>query len=472
MSVKRSFPRTQNLLLSVQFAGDVAVCFSGLSLGFFLRFHSPLRRIGIEATESDYATYTPLLVLGTLLLIGGFAFLRLYDARLLLRPHRAWLLILRGTFFWLLLFLSVSLILKFEPAISRIFVATSCLTTLAMMLGWRFLFYEALSRSEWRDRIMQRIAVIGWSEEAARLVEAIRTDQNHPYDVYGVVSTATSATPAGASERCLGSFEALDDVLARHLVDIAVVADLDLTRNQLLAAASICERRYVDFKVIPSFFQIFVSNLRMQTVSGVPLLGVERIPLHNLLNRFVKRTVDILGSLVGLVVSLPIMGVLAALVRRESPGPVIYPQVRTGLHGGTFTIYKLRSMRIDAEKDSGPAWAVEGDARRLKIGAFMREWNLDELPQFWNVLIGDMSLVGPRPERPELIAQFEEEVPHYNPRHEVRPGITGWAQVNGLRGNTSLEERIRYDLYYIENWSLWFDLQIMLLTFTRRQNAY
>jgi lipopolysaccharide/colanic/teichoic acid biosynthesis glycosyltransferase len=127
---------------------------------------------------------------------------------------------------------------------------------------------------------------------------------------------------------------------------------------------------------------------------------------------------------------------------------------------------------MDAENDSGPAWAVEGDPRRLKIGAFMREWNLDELPQFWNVLVGDMSLVGPRPERPELIAQFEKEVPHYNPRHEVRPGITGWAQVNGLRGNTSLVERIRYDLYYIENWSLWFDLQILLLTFTRRQNAY
>jgi lipopolysaccharide/colanic/teichoic acid biosynthesis glycosyltransferase len=150
---------------------------------------------------------------------------------------------------------------------------------------------------------------------------------------------------------------------------------------------------------------------------------------------------------------------------------VIYRQVRTGRYGRPFTIYKLRSMRLNAEA-SGAQWAVSGDPRRLKVGAFMRENNLDELPQFWNVLVGDMSLVGPRPERPELIRKFEKEIPHYNPRHEVRPGITGWAQVNGLRGNTSLVERIKYDLYYIENWSLWFDLQILLLTFSRNKNAY
>jgi exopolysaccharide biosynthesis polyprenyl glycosylphosphotransferase len=210
----------------------------------------------------------------------------------------------------------------------------------------------------------------------------------------------------------------------------------------------------------------------MQTISGVPILGVETLVSQSLTNQLIKRSTDILGALVGLTLSLPLMVVLAALVKRESPGPAVYRQIRVGLHGKPFTIYKLRSMHLDAETQSGARWAQPQDPRRLKIGAFMREWNLDELPQFWNILIGDMSLVGPRPERPELIAQFAYVIPHYTPRHEMRPGLTGWAQVNGLRGNTSLTERIRYDLYYIENWSFWFDVQILVLTFSHRQNAY
>jgi len=250
------------------------------------------------------------------------------------------------------------------------------------------------------------------------------------------------------------------------------VADLDLSKQALMRISTLCERRYVAIKLIPSIFQVFVSNLRMQTISGVPILGVEDLPLRSLPNQIAKRGMDVLGGFVGLTLSLPVIGVLAAIIKWQSPGPVIYRQIRTGRNGQPFVILKLRSMRLDAESGTGPQWAVEKDPRRLPIGAFMREWNLDELPQFWNVLIGDMSLVGPRPERPELITKFEEIIPHYNPRHEVRPGLTGWAQVNGLRGNTSLIERIRYDLYYIENWSIFFDLQIMFLTFMRQKNAY
>jgi exopolysaccharide biosynthesis polyprenyl glycosylphosphotransferase len=472
MASKRSYPRTQSFLLTIQFLGDIVVVLTGLCVGYWIRFHSPLRNLGIESLNPDFGTYSPLLLLGAGLLIGSFAYLKLYDARLLLRPHRSINIIVRSTFFWILLFLSISLILKFEPSISRIFVATSCLTTLGFMVAWRLAFFEALSRSTWHERIVQRVALVGWSEDARKLCNAIATDTNHPYTVFGVITTPGTVAHTSPSQRQLGELRDFDAILQEHLIDIVVVADLDLSREQLLQVASTCERCYVDFKVIPSFFQVFVSNLRMQTVSGVPLLGVEQIPLHSLTNRLLKRALDIVGAVVGLLGSLPIMAVLAFLVWRESPGPILYRQVRTGRHGRGFTIYKLRSMRLDAETGSGPQWAVPDDPRRLKVGAFMREWNLDELPQFWNVLIGEMSLVGPRPERPELIAQFEREIPHYNPRHEVRPGLTGWAQVNGLRGNTSLTERIRYDLYYIENWSIWFDLQIMLLTFSRRQNAY
>jgi len=171
------------------------------------------------------------------------------------------------------------------------------------------------------------------------------------------------------------------------------------------------------------------------------------------------------------LLSLPLIAIFGAIVYLESPGPVFYRQRRTGRNGKAFDIVKVRSMRLDAERDGKAGWTVRDDPRRLKIRALMRQWNIDEAPQFWNVLKGEMSLVGPRPERPELIATFKHEIPYYNARHNAKPGITGWSQIHGLRGNTDLSERINYDLWYLENWSVILDLQIMCMTFFRHQNA-
>jgi lipopolysaccharide/colanic/teichoic acid biosynthesis glycosyltransferase len=181
--------------------------------------------------------------------------------------------------------------------------------------------------------------------------------------------------------------------------------------------------------------------------------------------------VDIIGGIVGLLLSIPIIIVFGILVYHESPGPIFYTQNRSGRGGRVFKIYKLRSMRLNADA-KGAQWAVQNDPRRLKIGEFMRKMNIDEVPQFWNVLKGDMSLVGPRPEMTELIANWKEEIIHYNARHFAKPGMTGYAQVNGMRGNCDLRERVRYDLFYLENWSLWLDFQILLKTFFVRTNAY
>jgi exopolysaccharide biosynthesis polyprenyl glycosylphosphotransferase len=199
---------------------------------------------------------------------------------------------------------------------------------------------------------------------------------------------------------------------------------------------------------------------------------VEALPLTGYRNRFAKRSVDIAGALVGLSVAVPLIVVFGALVYWESPGPILYKQRRIGRKGREFHILKIRSMKVNAEAEGKAQWAQANDQRRLKIGAFMRKWNIDEVPQFWNVLTGEMSLVGPRPERPELIARFKSRIPHYQARHIYRPGITGWAQVNGWRGNTDLEERIRHDIWYLEHWSLWLDFRIMLQTFYKRENAY
>jgi exopolysaccharide biosynthesis polyprenyl glycosylphosphotransferase len=472
MFLKKTFPRTQRILLGLQLAGDGCMAFCGLSLAFWLRFLTPLHDIGVEPGPLRYSAYLRLIMLGTLFLLGSFAYLNLYNGLLLLRPHRSLSIVLRAIMFWMLTFLGVSLALKFEPPVSRLFVAISCVTTFMVMIVWRMSFFVWLSRSPFRSRIVQRVLLIGWTAEADRFSSAIRDDRNHPYEVAGYLSTK----PAGGSNppkiiQCLGALDDLEHVLRGQSVDIVLVADFDLSTDQLLQVSSLCERLYVQFKIAPTFFRIFVSNLHLQTISGMPVLGIEELPVSSLVNSLLKRALDVIGAVVGLIFSAPIMAVFAILIKREGSGPVFYRQVRTGRHGNPFYIYKLRSMRIDAEQ-SGAQWAVKDDPRRTKVGSIMREFNIDELPQFWNVLKGDMSLVGPRPERPELITQFEKEIPHYNPRHETRPGITGWAQVNGLRGNTSLVDRIRYDLYYLENWSIWFDIQIMLLTFVRRKNAY
>jgi exopolysaccharide biosynthesis polyprenyl glycosylphosphotransferase len=212
----------------------------------------------------------------------------------------------------------------------------------------------------------------------------------------------------------------------------------------------------------------------VEEFEGLPIIGLRGTPMVGW-NRVLKRAVDIAGSALGLLVLSPLLLLLALAVKLTSPGPVLYRQKRMGLDGRVFHMLKYRSMRMDAEKECGPVWACPDDPRRTKLGSFMRRTSLDELPQLINVLRGEMSLVGPRPERPEFIAEFKTNVPHYMMRHMMKAGITGWAQINGWRGNTSLEKRIEHDLYYIKNWSLGLDFRIMALTLVRgvlHPNAY
>jgi exopolysaccharide biosynthesis polyprenyl glycosylphosphotransferase len=210
----------------------------------------------------------------------------------------------------------------------------------------------------------------------------------------------------------------------------------------------------------------------MQSIDDIPLLGVSRWPLDHFWNRMIKRAEDIICSAAGIALLSPVVLFIALLIKRDSPGPVFFLQDRCGERGRIFKLYKFRTMYVNAEAYTGPVMAVENDPRRTRVGAFLRRYNFDELPQLWNVLKGEMSLVGPRPERPFFVEQFKEDINRYMWRHVSKPGITGWAQVNGLRGNTDIGERIKYDLYYLEHWSLAFDFKIMLKTVFSRENAY
>ena len=464
---------TPDFLIGLSFLGDIVMILLGLSLGFWVRFRSGWITFGVEAPDLKYVDYAGLMAVGTVFLLLAFGFLGVYDPRKLLRFRQVMLVITRATTFWFFAYLGLSLALKFEPPISRIYVFCSYLACLCCLLAWRWLFHGFLSWEPLARNLRQKIIFIGWNGEADRLLRVVQEEASHPYIILGCVDSPAGhyqATPPETLPR-LGPHQELPRLFATLQADIVILADLDSPLQTIVELTTLCEKDFVQFKVIPSYFQILVSGLQLEAISGVPILGVSELPLDRPLNRFLKRSVDLVGACVGLLLSAPIILIFGALVYLESPGPIFFKQKRMGRNGNYFRIIKLRSMRVDAEEE-GQQWATEDDPRRLRIGAFMRRWNLDEVPQFWNVLKGEMSLVGPRPEMSDLIANFKDAVPHYNARHASKPGITGWAQVNGLRGNTSLIERVRYDLYYLENWTLWLDFQIMLQTFFRRENAY
>jgi exopolysaccharide biosynthesis polyprenyl glycosylphosphotransferase len=235
-----------------------------------------------------------------------------------------------------------------------------------------------------------------------------------------------------------------------------------------------CQDLNVEFQIVPDMLEMMAARAKVMVSDGVPLISLGRTPLEGW-NRILKRSLDIGLSGIGLVMLSPVFAFLAILIKADSRGRVFFKQERLGRDGKKFVQYKFRSMMDNAEQETGPVFAAEDDPRRTKMGTILRKYNLDELPQLFNVLRGDMSLVGPRPERQFFVDKFKEGIPRYFLRHKVKSGITGWAQVNGLRGNTSIEERTKYDLFYMENWSLSFDIKILLLTlkdWLRSKNAY
>jgi exopolysaccharide biosynthesis polyprenyl glycosylphosphotransferase len=454
----------------VLLCGDTLASLAGLSAAYWVRYVSPLGSIGLDVPDARYSRYLPLLLVGTAFLVATFAQLELYSERLLLRRLQAMSLVARGTIYWLAIFLSLSLVLKFDPPISRLFVVCAVPAVLAFMFAWRQAFHAWATRPARVNLLRQRLAVLGWGEEAAGLVADLASaGAAHPFHFCGVIPVPGDPEH---SQPLLGESGDLRAALEKHRVDVLIAARTDLPRDDLKRAVEACEAAYVDWKIVPSSFQILVSGLRLQTVGRVPVLGVEDLAINRLFNRLLKRAVDVLGATVGLLLSAPLVAILAVRIRRESPGaPALFAQERIGAGHRRFRLYKLRSMSPTAEVTDHAQVSTPGkDPRLLRIGGWMRRWNLDELPQFWNVLKGDMALVGPRPERPFHVSRLSEHVPHYLPRHLVKPGMTGWAQVNGLRGGTAIERRVQHDIYYIENWSPWLDLQILVLTFFRWRN--
>ncbi len=454
-------------------AGDLLMILLGFVLAYWLRFQSGLIPLhsGLGVYLPVITDYWKLILFGMMAVLGGLLTKCSYEYKDLLAPDKylaKFTVILSVCLF---AFIGVSLAVKTNPPISRLFVVCSWIFIFLALYIWRLLLSRILRHPAVVLRLRKRLVVIGAGPETLRIKKTLQT--NPELEMIGWVQ-GNRPNRFGELQECrLGSLHELEGILREYAVDVAVLTESETLQSEGAAhVAKVCEREHVQFKMVPHYFEILISGLRPSIVGGVPVLGVDSLPMDAYENRLIKRTLDIVGACIGLLVACPLILIFGILVYLESPGPIFYRQLRSGLNGKLFYMLKIRSMQMNAENDGKACWATENDPRRLKIGAFMRKWNIDEIPQFWNVLKGDMSLIGPRPERPELIERFKFKVPHYQARHTCSPGISGWAQVNGWRGNTSLEERIRFDIWYVENWSLILDLRIILMTFFSHQNAY
>jgi exopolysaccharide biosynthesis polyprenyl glycosylphosphotransferase len=455
-------------LVAASFVGDGIIVALTLWLSYLVRFNTPIKEMEVVVSP-DLLSYAGYITFASLLYVSMLVYAGVYNSRTVLRLRIITGRVFKWSFVWTGFLLLGVFMLRLEPPLSRVFCVLGWILTPISVLMWRSLFYFIVTRSSFLKNLKQRIAFVGWNSEAAKLVDSFNRDRASTYQAAGYFRTAVDMDDPDV--QCLGSIDDFETYLEHGKVDVMMLVDLDFDHGRVLELASACIREMVDFKVVPSYYQILLSGLDLETIGGIPIMGVSRLPLDRVTNRAAKRIIDILGALIGLTISLPIIAFFGLLVFVESPGPIFYSQQRLGRNGKIFKMFKIRSMRVNAEQDGKPGWTVQNDPRRLKVGAFMRKWNIDEVPQFWNVLTGEMSLVGPRPERPELIATFKYDIAYYNARHNAKPGITGWAQVNGLRGNTDLTERIKCDLWYLENWSTMLDFQIMWLTFLKRENA-
>jgi exopolysaccharide biosynthesis polyprenyl glycosylphosphotransferase len=344
-----------------------------------------------------------------------------------------------------------------------------------LILVARYVLRRVRARSWRRGAGIDRVIVVGSGAAADLVLQRIRMFPDYGYQVVGVVADDLAAGNAFSGANVLGKTGDLPRIVGAEKIDLVFVAAPDMSQDEILGLMDSCRECNADFRIVPSMLEIMTSRVSGDQLDGIPLLQFRHGLDVDAAKATSKRALDIAIAGLGMILISPVLLLIALLVKLSSPGPVFIHQERTGLGEGTLVMHKFRTMKVNAEAETGPVWAAAKDPRRTWIGQVLRRFSLDELPQLWNVLVGEMSLVGPRPERPVFVEDFKSRLPRYEDRHLVRPGLTGWAQVNDLRGQTSVEERLIYDLYYIENWSLVFDLKIILITLFRvftHKNAY
>ena len=457
--------RTDTLFNILTVVSDGAMAY----LAFFLAYQVYLR---FRPGSPPFQSYISMAAVHTVTLVLVFFFARLYHRGRNVSQFDQVTSLLGASSIGIVMTVAFTQLLLPSMDYSRWVIVLVWLATLLMVTTARLFLgaFQAFLRA--RGVGAWRILIVGAGDTGRLVADRILKSPNLGYQLVGFIEDRPNRS-GRPDVPLLGGLDDLEKVIVQRRVDEVIIAQLEATHDQLLDIIARCHSGKISIKVFPDVFQIMASEVTIGHLDGLPLLTVRDVALQGW-KRTLKRGVDIAFSLLLLIFLSPLLLFIALLIKLDSRGPVFYTQERIGLDGRPFPVIKFRTMLHTPDSDK-PGWTVPNDPRRTRLGTLLRRTSLDELPQFMNVLIGDMSVVGPRPEQPAYVEMFRRQFPRYMERHREKAGITGWAQVNGLRGDTSIAERTKYDLWYIENWSLWLDFKIMLKTipvFFRDRSAY
>lgn len=461
----------QKFLNRIHVLADACVIAVSYLLAWFIQFHFFI----VEGTgKLPFATYMSALLFvipGYLLLYYAF---NLYTTKRVQGRRLEIGNVIKANTIGLLLFLGVLYLIK-EENFSRKMIALFYAINICAEVLMRNFIRMALVNIRRKGMNLKHVILVGYSRATEEYIDRIKQNPQWGYLIRGVLDDNVEAGTMYKGIKVIGRIENLMVILPQNRLDeIAITLGLN-EYYKLEHIVSLCEKSGVHTKFIPDYNNIIPTKPYTEDLLGLPVINIRHVPLSNTFNMMVKRIVDIIGSIILVILLSPLLLIISIMVKLTSPGPLIFKQERVGLHNRHFSMYKFRSMEVQKESIEKTGWTVKNDPRITGFGKFIRKTSIDEFPQLFNVLKGDMSLIGPRPERPQFVEKFREEIPRYMVKHQVRPGMTGWAQVSGYRGDTSIKRRIEYDLYYIENWTFGFDIKILILTIFKgfiNKNAY
>jgi Undecaprenyl-phosphate glucose phosphotransferase len=451
----------------------VDVCVIGIAwlMAYWFRFYLPLLEVtkGRPSFQGYAALSIPVIAIWMIV----FTYMRVYQSRRMLRRTDEVHLILRAHGTALLFFIALTYLIS-EYKYSRAVIVYFGVIGAFLLIFFRLVLRNSLREVRRLGFNLRHVIGVGEGGAIETLIQRIDKFPELGLRVVGIVTHENSSARLIQGKPVVGAFNEIQAILKKYKPDQLLIA---LPRHQyadLDRILSLIREETIDIQLVPDIHEYVTLGCEIEDFEGLPIVNINDCPLSGW-NVFLKRLTDILISSAALIFLFPLLFLIALAIKLTSKGPIFFTQERMGLDGRTFKMLKFRSMQVDAESGTGAVWARPNDIRRTPFGGLLRGMSIDELPQLWNVFRGDMSLVGPRPERPVFVYQFRKEIPNYMLRHKVKSGITGWAQINGWRGNTSLDRRIECDLYYIRNWSYYLDLKIILLTFLKgfvNKNAY
>ncbi|MDE0084221.1 MAG: undecaprenyl-phosphate glucose phosphotransferase [Candidatus Poribacteria bacterium] len=449
-----------HLLIALTVLCDLCFIATAIVIAYWLRFESGwLDALAVHKGGTppfnDYLRLIPVTAIVWLMTLKGF---KLYHPESSVSLSTFWVLC-KASVIALIATLAALFFIYHHDAYSRWVMLLATGFSLVWLFLGRLVLHRFRQAVQAQGVGVSRVALVGYDKRGEKIINALDEKPNSGYELVGIIDANAEINRAPY----LGKSEEILEIVQTHRLDMLFIASPTVPNDTILKILHACEGVPVQINVLPELSEFISGGTAVTFFDGIPVLQLREAPMQGV-SGIIKRLIDIVFSLFALIVLSPLMLIIAATIRLTSPGKAIFRQERVGRAGKRFKIYKFRSMRANAEENVGHVWAKSEDPRQTALGKFLRRWSLDELPQFFNVLKGDMSLVGPRPEMSGLIDVFQESIPHYLARQRVKSGMTGWAQVNGLRGNTSLEDRVNYDRYYIENWSLTLDIKIILKT--------